>query len=417
MSERQRTTGSTAVDDDILIARAYLSRVAEAADLAVWGHVRRVGPVRAMHEIATGKAPEQVRRATVARAADTDPIADLEAAAHLGIDLLVPESDRWPHFGLAALDHAGEQRLRSKDRKPVPGGEPVPPLALWVKGPAADELPMLGMRSVGLVGARAASSYGEHVATELAYRLARRDVTVISGGAYGIDAAAHRGALAAEGLTVLISAGGLDRPYPAGNATLFDRVAETGLLISESPPGAGPHRHRFLTRNRLIASLSTGTVVVEAARRSGATNTANHCRRLGRPLMAVPGPVTSGMSAGCHDLLRGDPQPALLVTGAEDVLAVVGGPGEGLPDPAGPPVGDVRDRLDGLDPTSRQVYEGLTARRFSRPEEIAKRSGVPPLDVLRALPGLELADLVEVSDGGYRVARCVPDPRPAPSRS
>jgi DNA processing protein len=255
--------------------------------------------------------------------------------------------------------------------------------------------------------------------------LARRDVTIVSGGAYGIDAAAHRAALAAGGQTVLISAGGLDRPYPPGNAALFDRVAEFGLLVSESPPGCAPQRRRFLTRNRLIAALSTATLVVEAARRSGANNTARHCVTLQRPLLAVPGPITSAMSAGCHELIRRDRDPALLVSSVEDVLAVVGRIGEGLTDPSGAGNGAgadgagtttmcdgglsssadaARAELDRIDSVSRRVFDGLPARRFARPEEIAVRCGLSPLDVIRALPTLDLAGLVEAGDGGYRIA-------------
>ena len=150
-------------------------------------------------------------------------------------------------------------------------------------------------------------------------------MVVVSGGAYGIDAAAHRGALALGGTTVLVSAGGLDRPYPPGNGRLFEAVAESGLLVSESPPGSAPQRHRFLTRNRLIAALSGATIVVEAARRSGAINTAAHARGLGRVLLAVPGPITSALSVGCHDLLSHESDPAVLVTSLEDVLSTVSG--------------------------------------------------------------------------------------------
>lgn len=157
-------------------------------------------------------------------------------------------------------------------------------------------------------------------------------------------------------------------------------------------------------RNRLIAALSSGTVIVEAALRSGAANTASHCQRLGRPAMAVPGPVTSAMSAGCHALIKREADPAQLVASSADVLAVVGGPGEGLADPGEPHTTDVRAELDRLDPVARRVFEGLAARKFSRPDEIAFRAGIDPLEVFRALPTLELADLVEVSDAGYRVA-------------
>ena len=395
----------TDVTDELLLARAFLSRVGEPCNIPLWAFVREVGALDAARAIAAGSAPTQVQSHAAPRVAKADPWADLETAAALGIRLVVPESDDWPHFGLACLERAADARLAAYlggQHTHEDYGEPIPPLALWVKGPG--ELSSLGVRSVGMVGSRASTQYGEHIATQWSYELAQREVTLISGGAYGIDACAHRGALAAEGDTVLISAAGLDRPYPSGNSRLFERVAEQGLLISEGPPGMAPHRHRFLMRNRLIAALSTGTVIVEAALRSGAGNTAGHCQRLGRSLMAVPGPVTSPMSAGCHVLIKRDIAPAHLVGSSADVLAVVGGVGEGMGEPNDPHITDVRAELDRLAPTARRVFEGLTARKFSRPDEIAMRAGIAPLEVFRALPTLELADLVEVSEAGYRVA-------------
>ena len=165
-------------------------------------------------------------------------------------------------------------------------------------GARARRLDELVDRSVAIVGSRASTAYGEHVAGELGHQLAERGWTVVSGGAFGIDAAAHRGALAAEAPTVAVLACGVDRPYPAAHGALLHRIAETGLLVSEWPPGAAPHRHRFLVRNRLIAALTRGTVVVEAAARSGAQATARRARKLGRQVLVVPGPVTSAMSVG-----------------------------------------------------------------------------------------------------------------------
>lgn len=391
-----------------MLARAYLSRVAEPANIPLWAFVQAIGPVEAAEAIRTGAAPPDVRSATAARHADVDPEADLAAARRSGVRLVVPESPDWPHFAFAALERTAIERMRSyydrHERRHRDCGEPIPPLALWARGPL--DLGPIGVRAAALVGSRAATAYGEQVTSELAYGLASAGVVIVSGGAYGIDATAHRAALAAGGETVLVSAGGLDRPYPPGNARLFAQVAEAGLLLSESPPGCAPQRRRFLTRNRLIAALGTGTVVVEAARRSGARNTATHCRTLQRPLMAVPGPVTSLMSRGCHDLLRDERQPALLVGSVADVLAVVGGIGEGLDRRDGDelPAGDARTELDALDPTTRQVFDGLTPRRFAAPDEIAARSGVGPLEVIRALPTLELAGLVEGGAAGYRVA-------------
>ena len=400
--------GPDAVDPDVLWARAFLSRVSEPTNIPVWDFVRRVGPVEAVDAIRAATAPPDVLDATASRRATADPDADLEAAERCGVRLLVPESPDWPHFAMAALEHAALERLktyRTGTRTHRESGEEIPPLALWARGPL--DLAPIGVRSVGIVGSRASTAYGEQVSSDLAYALASAGVVIVSGGAYGIDAAAHRAALAAEGETVLVSAGGLDRPYPPGNASLFARVAETGLLLSESPPGCAPQRRRFLTRNRLIAALSTGTVIVEAARRSGARNTAAHCIALQRTLMAVPGPVTSPMSIGCHGLIRGDGGlgPALLVGSAADVLALVGSAGEGLSGgEGGGAVTDVRAELDDLDPAARKVFEGLAARRFARPDEIGARGGVSALEVIRALPMLELAGLVESSDAGYRIA-------------
>ena len=405
------------VPPEVVLARAYLSRVAEPASVAVWAMVRRDGPVAAAAAIRVGSAPQAVLDATEARRASVDPYADLDAAERCGARLVVPESADWPHFALSALERAGSALLaadeRGEPRRRADAGEPIPPLALWVRGPG--ELESVGVRSAGFVGSRAATPYGERIAAELAFGVARRGVVVVSGGAYGIDAAAHRAALSADGQTVLVSAGGLDRPYPPGNTSLYERVADTGLLLSESPPGCAPQRHRFLSRNRLIAALSTATVVVEAAHRSGAANTAAHCVTLGRTVMAVPGPVTSPMSAGCHALIRRERAPALLVSCVDDVLAVVGPVGHGLDGGDSTGHGDadlttsssapsVRSVLDALDATSRRVFDGLPARRYARPEEIAARCGATALDVIRSLPALDLAGLLETSAAGYRIA-------------
>ncbi|MEO6887140.1 MAG: DNA-processing protein DprA [Jatrophihabitantaceae bacterium] len=395
------------VSDEVLLARAYLSRVSDPGSVPVWGYVRSVGPVAAARAIAHGHVPDEVRRATASRRDDADPYADLEAAERHGIRLVTPETDEWPHFAFAALERTGIDRLKryqAGDRKRAEAGEPMPPLALWVRGTA--ELASVGVRSVGMVGSRSATRYGERISAELSYGLAQREVVVVSGGAYGIDAAAHRGALAADGPTVLVSAGGLDRPYPPGNTNLFERVAESGLLVSESPAGCAPQRHRFLSRNRLIAALGTGTVVVEAGQRSGAANTAKHCRTLQRPLMAVPGPVDSAMSIGCHNLIRAESNPAILVTCLDDVLAVVGGSSDVPQISAGqlPSTDGLREVLDRLDPSARRVFDGLFARRFARPDEIAVRSGTSALEVIRALPTLDLARLIETGDAGYRIA-------------
>ena len=436
--------------DDVLLARAYLNRAAEAACVPLWGFVRRVGPVVAAERVRAREAPEGVLRATESRHATADAEADLAAAERRGIRLVVPESAEWPHFAMACLEQSGLRRLAEYEAGHTAvsdQGEDVPPLALWVRGDG--ELSTAAVRSVGIVGARAATPYGEHVAKDLASRLALRDVTVVSGGAYGIDAAAHRGALAVGGGTWLISAGGLDRAYPPAHTRLFDQCAESGLLLSESPPGSTPQRRRFLTRNRLIAALSTGTVVVEASARSGASNTASHAVNLGRPLMAVPGPVTSAMSAGCHAILRRYEGYARLVTGPHEVLELVGTLGEpdepdipqsGIPQSGIPQSGiegavgggdaaavptvasatvtsatvtsaaereRIRRRglLDGMDAAARAVFDSLPARGATGLDDLVTVSGVPVAQVLRSVTALELAGLVERRGDGVALAR------------
>ncbi len=274
----------------------------------------------------------------------------------------------------------------------------VPPLGLWVRGFA--RLDLLVERSVALVGSRASTAYGEHVTGELAHGLSSRGWTTVSGGAFGIDAAAHRGSLAAGGPTVVVLACGVDRPYPTGHSTLFDRVLQDGLLVSEWPPGCAPLRHRFLVRNRLIAALTRGTVVVEAAARSGAQATAHRARSLGKVLMAVPGPVTSAMSVGCHQLLRsaGD-VPAVLVTTAAEVVEAVGDLGADLVEPAAAP-GTARDDLSDV---ARRVLDACPVRAGVPPERLATIAGCSTLDVLRVLPALELSGLVEWAGTGWRI--------------
>jgi DNA processing protein len=388
---------------DLALARAYLSRVCEPASLPVWRLVRDHGPLTAVDMIRSGDVAADVRSATVARRAVVDAEADLDAAVRHGVRLVTPESADWPHFAFAALENSAEQRLRSPASARERSGELVPPLAIWVKGGA--DLALLGVRSVGLVGSRAATSYGQHVAAELGYGLAGHGFEVISGGAYGIDAAAHHAAIAAGGRTVIVSAGGLDRPYPVGNAALYERAARDGLLISESPPGSAPQRQRFLTRNRMIAALSTGTVVVEAARRSGALNTAGHCRLLGRPLMVVPGPVTSAMSAGCHDLLRSDDRYAVLVESVDQVLAVIGSAGEGLTVGDGAaPEGELQLLIDRLDPIARRVFEAIPGRGSVTEDRLAVVAGVELRAVLGAIPQLRLVGLVAGDAEGVHLA-------------
>jgi DNA processing protein len=193
------------------------------------------------------------------------------------------------------------------------------PKSLWVRGDR--DLAKMVEQSVSIVGARAATAYGGHIASELGYNLTGKHYTVISGGAFGIDALAHRGALANSGLTVAVLPCGVDIAYPRSHDRLFERIAQEGLLVSEYEPGTNPQPYKFLARNRLIAALSQGTVVVEATLRSGSLNTARQANGIGRSVMAVPGPVTSAMSVGVHSLIREG--TATMVTSADDIDALL----------------------------------------------------------------------------------------------
>ena len=385
-------------------ARAWLSRAVEPGTVDFWRFVDSAGPVEAVRRIRAGTAPERIRALVGARAEQDETLADLRKAQRCGARLVVPEDDEWPSLPLHALTVAvskepGDHRAQS-DRTTAP----VPPLALWVRGPA--RLDELVDRSVAVVGSRASTAYGEHVAAELGHQLGERGWTVVSGGAYGVDAAAHRGALAAEAPTLAVLACGVDRPYPAAHGALFYRIADTGLLVSEWPPGCAPLRHRFLVRNRLIAALTRGTVVVEAAARSGAQATAQRARRLGREVLVVPGPVTSAMSVGCHELLRDREAGATLVTSAAQVIEAVGGLGIDLADaPEGP-----SSPRDGLSDVATRVLDACPVRVGVSPERLAMIAGCDVLEVLRVLPALELADLVEWTGTGWRVT---PPPRTA----
>jgi DNA processing protein len=193
----------------------------------------------------------------------------------------------------------------------------IPPLGLIVKG----DLSILNNPSLAIVGTRNPTPYGVRLAGDFAAGFVDREWDIISGGAYGIDTAAHRGALVAEGRTIAVIASGIDVQYPAGNARLFDEICENGAIISEVMPGVTAMPHRFLIRNRLIAALSLSTLVVEAAFRSGSLRTARDAAELMRPVMAIPGPISSPSSEGCHRLIG--ERAAELVTSVADAMELI----------------------------------------------------------------------------------------------
>jgi DNA processing protein len=384
-------------------ARAWLSRAVEPGTIDFWRYVDSVGPVEATRRIRAGQAPARVQALVGARAQEDKTLEDLRRVERYGGRLVVPEDDEWPALQLHALTMALAEEPEDPAHQSDRTLAPVPPVALWVRGP--ERLNTLVDQSVAIVGSRASSAYGEHVAGELGHQLGERGWTVVSGGAYGIDAAAHRGALAAEAPTLAVLACGVDRVYPAGNGALFGRIVETGLLVSEWAPNCAPLRHRFLVRNRLIAALTRGTVVVEAAARSGAQATARRAQRLGRQILVVPGPVTSAMSVGCHELLREDELGAILVANAAHVIEAVGRLGDDLAAPAERP----SSPRDGLSDLAARVLDACPVRIGVSPERLAAIAGCDVLEVLRVLPALELADLVQWTGTGWRLA---PPPKP-----
>ncbi|MEU4067751.1 DNA-processing protein DprA [Streptomyces wedmorensis] len=307
------------------------------------------------------------------RARAADPARDLDTVHRLGGRFLIPGDIEWPR----QLDDLGDAR----------------PLGLWVRGPA--DLRTWALRSVALVGARACTPYGAHTAADLATGLARHGWVVVSGAAYGIDGAAHRGALAAGGATVAVLACGVDSPYPRGHDGLIRRVAEQGLVIGELPPESHPTPARFILRNRVIAALTRGTVVVEAQHRSGSLVTARAAARLGRHTMGVPGPVTSALSAGVHELLRGD---ATLVTDADEIIELVGDMGQLAPARRGP----VLPR-DLLAPAAAHVLEAVPAGGPTPATVIAHRAGTTPDETLVRLYELHSLGFVERHGEGWQL--------------
>lgn len=366
-------TGSGQVSEAERAARAALTRLAEPGDAWLGRAVAGLGAVEVLDRVRAPSSTEDDRLAHY-RVRLPALAADPDLAARARARVVVPGDDEWP----TALADLGDRV----------------PLALWVTGEA--HLGDVTRRAVAVVGARACTPYGEHVAAELAAGLGDRGWTVVSGGAYGIDAAAHRGALAVDGPTVAVLACGVDVPYPAAHDGLLRSVRARGVVVSELPPGARPTRRRFLDRNRVIAALGRGTVVVEAAIRSGALNTAGHAEELSRAVMAVPGQVTSAASAGCHELLR--TRGAALVTGAADVLDQVG---DLLVDAQDQRRGERRPH-DGLDPMALRVLEALPVRRRAAADSIGRVAGLDAPTVLRTLGQLAAAGLAEADEGRWR---------------
>lgn len=356
-------------------ARMAWARLAEPTDTVAVALIERFGYLDAFDIVCRGgHAPSGTRidRFT-ARLDQLDLSRDREVCRRIGARTVLPGDPEWPE----ALD-----RLE------------VPPWCLWVRGPLSiSDLPR---RSVAVVGARASTPYGNHVAAEIASGTGARGFTVISGAAFGIDAAAHRAALVTETPTVAVLAGGVDRPYPTAHTELIQEIGRTGALISEVPPGSSPTRPRFLARNRLIAALSTGTVVVEAGLRSGSLRTLRDAARIGCPVAVVPGPVTSMASAGCHYAVR--EEGAALVTDAAEVVDLLGeiGGDDLAPRKRGPEKPE--DQLEAL---PHLVWSTLAPFRSKTVEELTVQAGLSAREVLGALGDLQSRGMAELRLDGW----------------
>lgn len=397
---------------DVRAAVAALLRIGEPGDGLLAGIVAEVGPIAVLELIravaagassaaeaakslssivtavdGSGQLGEAFDRWAV-RGREAQGHRDLEAVDRLGGRLVIPSDDEWP----IALSDLG----------------PAAPLGLWIRGKV--QLSAALRRAVAIVGARAASNYGTKCASDLSWDLAARGMSIVSGGAFGIDAAAHRAAIAGEGTTIAFMAGGVDRFYPAAHTELFREVLERGAIVSETAPGMTPMRHRFLLRNRLIAASAQTTVVVEAGWRSGALNTARHALELSREVAAFPGSVYSASSTGTHRLIRN--HEAQLVTSCQDVIDLAGG-GEPTLSHAGSLSSDDRatsstdpklseaDPIDELAEREKICLNVLSATKALDVGTVAARAGLTVPNTLSALAVLELAGLSARRESGW----------------
>ncbi|MCS3842709.1 DNA-processing protein DprA [Microbacterium sp. AK031] len=366
-------------DDDPAqtLARISWGVIAEPGDGVAGALIAQLGAVEALRVAVedsrfalSDRVIGEAQRRWRPRARPRAVMESLRGAQEVGARLMLSGDEQWPE----SLDDLGDHA----------------PALLWVRGDAGR---LVAPERVSIVGARAASAYGESIAAEFAGDLAASGTLVVSGGAYGIDGAAHRAALGVGGGTVAFLAGGVDRAYPAGHQQLFERIQTTGAMVSELPCGAAPTKWRFLARNRLIAALGMATVVVEAGWRSGSLNTAGHAAALGRPLGAVPGPVTSAASAGCHRLLR--EYDARCVTSTADVRELLG-----MDASIGGGGGGGAERVD---PDQIRLLDAMSTRTARSSTELARIAGLSEARVRALLGLLSLERRVGDDGAGWRL--------------
>ena len=380
------------MDGDYL-ARMTLHHVIEPADSVFCRLQEMAEPADMLTAICSGNLPDlepnPERRDRVAergigyrlRLDRVDLEASLAVARSLGARYLTPGRPDWP----PGLNDLGPER----------------PLGIWWLGDClpADRTPVASM-----VGARACTGYGSYIAGTLAAELAKAGVPVASGGALGIDAAAHRGALAVGGATIAFLACGIDQFYPRTNQLLLEAIRRQGAVVSELPPGCHPNRFRFLTRNRLIAAIGTATVVVEAAKRSGSLVTARRAADLGRPVFAVPGPITSEFSVGTHELIRDGAQ--VVESPRHLVAELTGREYDEPPRRAAQPAKAEPVNLGSLGPSEQLVLEALPTIKGSGAQisDLAGATGIDPAAVFAALGRLAALGLAAKSGSGWVLA-------------
>lgn len=392
LEQAREGEAGVATELDVLYARAVWSRVIEPGDAVAGALIGALGASSALEMLADVDASQQLETSAAAAGVELNrrtlaaavarwrhrldrsaTAADLDRAIASGLQLIGPECSLWP----AALNDLGVHA----------------PQLLWVCGEAA----FLGLPSLAVVGARACTGYGANVTAELVDSAGTAGVAIVSGAAYGIDAVAHRAALASGAPTVAVLAGGADRAYPAAHESLLDRIAGAGAgaVCSEMVPGAAPTRWRFLQRNRSIAALATATLVTEAGMRSGSLNTAGHAAELGRDLGAVPGPVTSAASAGCHRLIR--EYGATLVSNPDELREFLG-----LGDAAGQLIDGIVDRQTA---SHRRVLDALPLRGIRSAGEVALAAGLGTEEARGVLAELEMLGCVARAEVSGDLAR------------
>lgn len=378
-------------------AWAYLSRVVE-------------GPSRNLQDLLKqGYEPEAIVQAIKNREswlgallAETESRyswdrsdADLELVSRLGGRLVTPDDAEWPTevldsaFGFAASGYSDHARSYQADA--------VAPHALWVRGAS---LRQLCAQAVSLVGTRAASQYGKQAAQLVTAGLSDCGWTVVSGGALGIDTVVHTTALNRRGATMVVLACGIDRYYPARNTPMLQAIADSdnGAVVTEYPPGLAPQRHRFLTRNRLVAALSQGTVVVEAAWRSGALNTLSWAAAFGRVAMAIPGPITTPGSLGCHERIRNG--QAQLVCSADEIRELVSKIGE-VDVGSQYELAFAANEVQKLSRNELRVFDALSVSSALSAEVVAREAGLTIKLAVHLLVGLMDRGLVLRQGGGW----------------